>query len=268
MSSTTAVTALVLAGERPGGDPLALAEGVPHKVLIPVAGVPMLARVLRSLRQSRHVGPIVVCGLDPAAAADHPELEAQLRAAQASVVAGRATPAESVLHAIEGLPMPVLVTTGDHPLLATAAVDEFYEAASSGAGADVAVGLVAAPLVDAAFPSTRRTYLRFRDGAYCGCNLFLLLTADAARAVAAWRRVERYRKQPWRMVRALGLRAIVAFLLGRLTLDETLHLASEKMGVRVRAILLRQPEAAVDVDKPSDLRLVESVLKARRPAPE
>ena len=268
MSSTTAVTALVLAGERPGGDPLARAEGVPHKVLIPVAGVSMLARVVRSLRASRHVGRIVVCGIDPAAVADQAELGALLRSGQISVVAGRATPAESVLHAIEDLPMPVLITTGDHPLLTADAVDEFCAAALRDSGADVAVGLVAAPLVRAAFPTTRRTYLRFRDDAYCGCNLFLLLTADAPRAVAAWRRVERYRKQPWRMVRALGLRAIVAFLLGRLTLDETLRLASQKMGVRVRAVLLRQPEAAVDVDKPSDLQLVNSLLETRGAASE
>ncbi|MFC7554928.1 hypothetical protein ACFQU7_25930 [Pseudoroseomonas wenyumeiae] len=47
------VTALVLAGSRAGAaDPMAMAAGVSHKALLPVGGVPMLARVLEALRDS------------------------------------------------------------------------------------------------------------------------------------------------------------------------------------------------------------------------
>ena len=44
------VTALVLAGQRRGTDPMAAAAGLSHKALLPVAGVPMLLRVLAALR--------------------------------------------------------------------------------------------------------------------------------------------------------------------------------------------------------------------------
>ncbi len=54
------LTALVLAGTRPGGDPLAQAAGVSHKALIPIGGVPMLQRVLVALAAVPAVARIVV----------------------------------------------------------------------------------------------------------------------------------------------------------------------------------------------------------------
>ena len=49
------VTALVLAGVRPGKDALAEFAGVSHKALIPVGGVAMLDRVVNALRASGRV---------------------------------------------------------------------------------------------------------------------------------------------------------------------------------------------------------------------
>ncbi|MGH6720389.1 MAG: NTP transferase domain-containing protein, partial [Alphaproteobacteria bacterium] len=53
-------TALVLAAARRPDDPIARAAGVDHKALVPVAGVPMLQRVVEALRASGCVGRIVV----------------------------------------------------------------------------------------------------------------------------------------------------------------------------------------------------------------
>ena len=44
-------TALVLAGSRPGVDPFAAAHGTNLKALIPVGGVPLVARPVAALRQ-------------------------------------------------------------------------------------------------------------------------------------------------------------------------------------------------------------------------
>jgi hypothetical protein len=48
--------------------------------------------------------------------------------------------------------------------------------------------------------------------------------------VEFWRRVEADRKRPWRMVKAFGLGALVAYLCGRLSLDE----AFERVSARFR----------------------------------
>jgi hypothetical protein len=56
------VTVLVLAGARPGRDPVAEAVGVSIKVLAPVGGMPMVARVLKTLEASCLVAQRVLCG--------------------------------------------------------------------------------------------------------------------------------------------------------------------------------------------------------------
>jgi hypothetical protein len=78
--------------------------------------------------------------------------------------------------------------------------------------------------------------------------------------VVFWRRVEEERKRPWRLVRAFGWRTLLAYLLGRLTLDAAAARASAVIGARVAAIALPFAEAAIDDDKPADLELVETIL--------
>jgi GTP:adenosylcobinamide-phosphate guanylyltransferase len=175
----------------------------------------------------------------------------------------------SVAAAIEDLdqPPPLLVTTGDHPLL-TPELVELFTAEAALSGADLAVGMAPASSVLAAYPNARRTWLRFRDERYTGCNLFAFLTGESRQVLDFWRRIESERKKPLRIVRAFGVVSLAAYLGGRLTLAAALKRASRRLGAEVRAVVLQQPEAAVDVDKEEDLALVEQILVDRRMKPE
>jgi hypothetical protein len=51
--------------------------------------------------------------------------------------------------------------------------------------------------------------------------------------------------------------------LRRLSLEEALKRASRAIGCRIRAIPLPFAEAAIDIDRPSDLDLVSEILAAR-----
>jgi GTP:adenosylcobinamide-phosphate guanylyltransferase len=66
------VTALVLAGSRGAEDPVARAAGQPHKCLVPVGGIAMLARVIESLRRCPEIGRIVVALGEPDLLQDRP----------------------------------------------------------------------------------------------------------------------------------------------------------------------------------------------------
>ena len=59
------VTAIVLAGSRPGGDPLARSHGAQLKALIPVDGKPMVRRPVDALLASEEVGQIRVLSQRP-----------------------------------------------------------------------------------------------------------------------------------------------------------------------------------------------------------
>ena len=257
-------TVLVLAGERGPGDPVARAAGVSHKCWAVVAGAPMLTRVVDALETSQAVGRIVL-SIDPAAFEQAPApLADQHRAGRLETLATAQTPCLSILAAAEALahPYPLLITTADHALLTPDMVDHFCAAAEA-AGADVAAGLTPARVILERYPDTRRTYLRFRDGRRSGANLFAILSEAGLQAVNFWRRVEAQRKRPWRFALAFGPRALLAYLLGRLTLDDAMREVSRILGVRAAAVDLPFAEAAIDVDKPADLALAEDILRRR-----
>jgi hypothetical protein len=122
---------------------------------------------------------------------------------------------------------------------------------------------VSASTIFKRFPQAERTLLRFRGGAYSGANLFAFQTEAGFRAVEFWRRVEQQRKSPWRLVSQFGLLTLILFVLRRLTLQAGFERASRVVGARVRAIELPFAEAAIDVDKISDLELVHEILGKR-----
>ncbi|MEQ8661598.1 MAG: NTP transferase domain-containing protein [Gammaproteobacteria bacterium] len=263
----TPLPAIVLAGERPGGNALARALGIEAGVLAPVAGRTCVERVLAALRASESVRGGLLVG---------PRAEVRARSAVIAVLLERGDfawlapadgPAASAATAFAALAdRPVLLTSGDHALLTPAIVDTFCTRAQA-LEADLVTGLVAWDAVRAAWPESRRTLLRFADGACCGSNLFLLRTPRAAAALAFWRGVEHDRKRPWRIARRLGGAALLRYLGGRLTRDAAFALLSRRAGATIVPLMLNAPCAAVDVDSLADRELAERIIRAREQAP-
>lgn len=242
--------ALVLAGSRGPADPLAGHEGVGDKALIRIGETTMLARVITALRAAgaARIG----------VSANSPAVRAEAVRCGAEPVDAAAGPSLSTLLAFEALGAPLLVTTADHALLRPEWVRDFL--ADAPADADVAALLARRDAIERDAPPTRRTYLRFADGSWSGCNLFLLRTPRAEAALRLWMAVERDRKRPWRIVRRLGIGTLLRYLAGRLTLAAALARLGATADVRAAAVPARHGLAAVDVDKPEDLALVRGLL--------
>jgi len=247
------LTALVLAGSRPGApDPIAQGEGVAHKVLATVEGQTLLERVVLALRESSAERIAV--------SANDPEVEAEARRLGTIVLPTARGPSESVALGFERFGAPLLVTTGDHPLLQAAWVEEIVEGTPP--GADVSLMLARRDRVEAAAPGTRRTWLTFADGQWSGCNLFLLASPSAERAIAAWKQVEADRKRPWRIARRLGIGTLWSYWRGKLTLAEAIDRLANTLGVSAVLVRASDGRAAIDVDKQDDLALVRSLARS------
>ncbi len=243
--------AVVLAGSRGGTDPVAQHAGVSDKALITLGGQTMLARVIEALRAA---------GIERVAvAANAPAVVAEAAQRRAQPLAAAAGPSASTAQALARLGAPLLVTTADHALLRPEWVRDFV--AQVPAGADVAVLLARRAAIEQAAPGSRRTYLRFADGDWSGCNLFLLATPKAEAAVRLWQAVERDRKRPWRIVGRLGPGLLLRYLLGRLSLAEAIATLGRRAGVSAVVIEAADGLAAVDVDKPSDLEFVRNRVR-------
>ncbi len=264
MRPAVELRAVVLAGARPGEtDPVARAAGVRFKCLAPVAGRAMVERVVEALAGLPALRHILLLADPAAGVARLPVVARELAAGRLALRAPEATPSTSVAAALgEAGDGPLLVATADHPLLDRPILEAFLGPALS-SGAAVVVGLAPESAVRAAAPASRRTWWRFRDGRFSGANLFLLRGAEARPALAFWRRVEAERKRPWRIVRLLGVTDLLLYLAGRLTLAEAMARASRLLGCSVTAVSIPIGAAAIDVDRPDDLALVEAILACR-----
>lgn len=259
MSAASLFSAVVLAAGRGPEDPMAKAFGAAHKCALPVAGIPMLQRVLSALADAGVQRPVRV-SID--------DLPAGQRAAgplggnATMMVSGPSAPSSAKAAVLAVARFPVLVTTGDHALLTAAMVQDFCGQATA-SGADFCVGLATAETILAAYPETRRTFFRLGPDRVSGCNLFAVMSPEGLGLFDVWHELERNRKKPWKLVAAFGVWPLLSFAFGRLTLQKAFAEMSRRLGFRIAPVLLAFAEAAIDVDKPEDHALAEKILRAR-----
>lgn len=255
-------SAVVLAGERPGGSPLSRQLGLAASVLIDVAGKPAVQRALDALSGAEQVSGGVLCGPSADVFRDSPEFERILAGTSFRWLEPETGPSASAIKAIRELDQyPVLLTTGDHALLTPELVDSFCTLARE-KGGDVVVGLVPYTVVHAAFPESRRTVQKYSDGAYCGSNLFAILSAEGVSALEFWKEVESLRKKPWKIAHKLGIRFLIRYLLRTNSLQDALDYLSGLCRCNASYVLLGSARAAVDVDSIADRDLAQKILEA------
>jgi GTP:adenosylcobinamide-phosphate guanylyltransferase len=249
--------AVVLAGSRPGSDPLARAFGTDLKALVPIGGKPMVRWPVDVLLASNRFSQVRVL-------AQEPERIAEALPADPKLVIEKS--AGSIAATLERLcfdpavKWPVFVTTADHVLLDQEMIDEFCDL---GEVADIAIGVVEHDNLMKRLPHSQRTWIRFRSGAYSGANLFLLGGNKVLPALELWRSVEQDRKKGWALLWAFGPLNLLAAVLRVSTIHQTLDRIGRRIGAKVEAVDLSDPLAAIDVDKLVDHHLVEQLLAER-----
>jgi HAD superfamily phosphoserine phosphatase-like hydrolase len=254
-------SAVVLAGTRPEGDSLAADFGLATKALVPIAGEPMIRRVANTLLDCPSVGRVLVVAQEPELLAPHlpsPEVEPRLGFAGggASIAASLA----GVLGTVSA-PWPVLITTADHPLL-TPEMIEFFLAGSR--GSDLSLGVVERDLLEAHYPQTRRTWLRFGGGAFTGANLFTAQSERALDALTLFAGAEADRKKRLRLLWHYGPSLAIGAATRTMTLEQGVARLGRRLGLDAAVVPLPFAEAGIDVDRAEDHRLVERIFARRR----
>ncbi len=255
--------AIILAADRTTNDPVSNASGVACKAFTPICGVPMIIRVLDALQASNMIKKIILCGPPKSLLFACPELERRIRIGDITWLPNQDSPSKSANHGLKYIDEedPVFLTTADHALL-TPEIIKYFLCESSRTNSDATVGLVEHKNIMATFPGTKRTVIKFRDGNFCGCNLYAFLNDRGRNLVPFWEKAESLRKKPWRLVgEILGPIAILLYILRISKLNQALNTVSIRAGVRSQAIIIPYANAGVDVDKAADIVLVESVLE-------
>jgi molybdopterin-guanine dinucleotide biosynthesis protein A len=252
------IPAIVLAGSRPGPDPLLSGSGVSTKALLPIAGQAMLVHVVKALRASPEVGAITILAQNSAELAAAPGLAGLADLHFADSGQGISS---SLAAALPPGDDPLLVTTADNVLLTPTMVAEFLR---GGADSDVAVAMVERDTLLARYPESKRTWLKFRSGWWSGANMFRLRGRRVLPLLDFWGRIERDRKKGLKIVAAFGPWLLIGALLRLFTIQQGIARAGLRFGLRAKVVAMSEPEACIDADKPADIDLIEAIFAARR----
>ncbi|HEY5548065.1 MAG TPA: nucleotidyltransferase family protein [Coriobacteriia bacterium] len=247
------VDAVILAG----GDGEVIDPTQRFKGLVPIAGKPLVEWVVDAFRDAERVGEIAV--VIPTAE----NLGGWVDRVDKLVVSDR----DFMDNAIAGAAAfrsdrPVIIATGDIPLLTGAAIDSFIEAGLA-TGSEFVYPLVHKESVEGAYPGSERTYFKLKTGRFTGGNAMIVDPKLLPAARDLGQRLFNDRKNAIALVRAAGIGFVVRFVLGRLVPEDLADKIHDLLGGSGAAVVLDDPSIAMDVDKPADLRLVEPRLLAR-----
>ncbi len=222
----------------------------------------MLGRVARTLLACPSVKRILVLAQDPASllGGSLAWMAEEARIDTAEAGDGISTSIRKVAGS-ETARWPVLVVTADHALLTPDMVELFL---AGSAGADASFATVERKVVEAAYPETKRTWIKFSDGHYTGANLFALTTPEARKGLDIWANVEQDRKKSLKLLMFFGPLLALRALTRTISLGGAVNMIGKKAGFTIRPVKLPIAEAAIDVDKPADLELVEEILSRRQ----
>ncbi len=236
--SVARVDAAVLAG---GGAEPGLPPGLPNKAFLPLAGRPMVQRVVDALRATPEVGRLILVAPQP--------VPAEVASACDQVLADRGELLANVQAALDALAGAgwVLACAADLPLLTPAAVSRFL-ARCAERQADFYYGIVRREDVESRFPGVRKTFVRVREGAFTGSSLVLLRPEVLERVRPLLERAVAARKNPAQLAVLFGGKYVVKYLSGRLSVGDVEQRVHELTGLRGAAVVCPDPEVALDVD--------------------
>lgn len=245
------IDALVLAGSLNNG-PLRECSQVKYEALIPIGSEIMVNYVIKALRQSPEIERIMVVG--------PPELQDALPSDIFFVPSGE-TLMENLHRGVSHATGTLLVTTADIPLLTTESVQGFLNLCGS-QEADLYFPVVPREVVEQKFPGAKRTYIHFKEGTVTGGNVFLvnpLVVND--KCLTLGQELINLRKSPLALARRVGPGLLFKLLCRCLRINEAEARASKLLGIKGKAVICHYPEIGVDVDKPSDLMLVNHIYQ-------
>jgi molybdopterin-guanine dinucleotide biosynthesis protein A len=249
-------TAVALAGGELEKDFRHAGYDAPNKAYLQVGGELMLVRVLRALRGSPAVGEIRLV-TQTSAARREPDV---MQLCDAVIEQGPDLIA-SVLAGFAGLPADerAMIVATDMPLLTSPAVDRFA-ALGAQMPCDVGYGFVERKLHDRAYPQVRHTWVRLREGTFCGAGMSLIRAGKTGQLETVLRDFTAARKSPAKLASLFSPALVLKVLTGQLGVAELERRASELTGVVCRGIMCPDAEVAVNVDRVEDLRTIESIV--------
>ena len=267
--------AVILAGGIPQpSDPLYEHSKGESKALIDVAGKPMVQWVVDALGSAKKVDNIIIIGLSSKSGLKCKKplyyISNQGRMLS-NIVAGVAKSVE-----LNKKTQYVMVVSSDIPGLKPEMVDWLVKKAAETKD-DLYYGVCPREVMETRYPNSNRTYTKLKDMEVCGADINITHISMTTDHLSTWEELIGNRKSPLRQAAVIGLDTLWRLWRKQFTLQELVERASERIGIKGRAIIWPHAEPGMDVDKPHQLKLMrddfsrqmkKSAPKAKKAAPK
>jgi len=246
--------ALILAGTKEKGL-LEIAEKVENKALIMINGRPMIEYIVDVLNNSENIDQILVVGPKKEL---HPYISKKVKEIL--------NPGNTIIENMEiGLNYfnsvdNLLLITSDIPLITPEAIDEFLEICTK-RKAFIGYPIITKENIVKKYPDTVRTYIKMKEGIFCGGNIVFFKPDVFFQNKGLINELFENRKSTWKYAKILGLKFILKFLFKTLTMEEIEKRLTDIIGYNSIAVMVSYPEIMIDLDKPSDLKLIRKCLE-------
>ena len=246
--------AIITAGGIPQpGDPLYTYSKGDSKALIEIAGKPMVQWVLDALGDAKKVDNVIMIGLSPKSELTCKKplhyISNQGRML-ANIVAGVNKSIE-----LNKKTEYVLMVSSDIPALKSDMVDWLVKTAMQTRD-DLYYGVCPREVMEARFPTSKRTFTKLKDMEVCGADINIIHVSMTTDHLDTWEELIGNRKSPLRQAAVIGWDTLFQLFTNQLTLQGLVERASERIGIKGRAIIWSQAEPCMDVDKPHQLELM------------
>jgi GTP:adenosylcobinamide-phosphate guanylyltransferase len=246
--------ALILAGSKERG-PLEIVSKVDNKALIMINSKPVIEYIVDALNNSENIDQILVVG-------PKNELNPYIGKKVEEIL----NPGNSILENMEiGLNFfnsadNLLLSTSDIPLITPQAIDEFIKICVK-RDAFIGYPIIEKKNIIKKYPNTKRTYIKMKQGIICGGNIAFFKPEVFYQKKEIIKELFDNRKSTWKYAKILGFKFIFKFLFKTLTFKDIEKRVSEIVGYKSIAVQVTYPEIMIDLDKPSDLKLIRKCLE-------
>lgn len=232
-----------------------------YKVMLPLAGKPMIQWVLEAVDASTTVDRVIIIGL--------PELtdlkcnhEIVRINGQGDVLANIKIGADEILR-VHPDAKKAFIISGDVPCITGKMIDWMAEQIMQGE-ADVYYPVVERKDMEKVFPESRRTYVHLKDGDFCSGDVLGVNPFAAGADSPLWHKISAARKNPVQQASILGIDTLFLLLLHQLSLEDAQNIVSKRMGIRGKVVKVLDAEMGMDVDKPFQLDMAAEYLERKQ----
>ena len=255
--------AIVTAGGIPQeGEPLyEFTQGRP-KALLELAGKPMVQWVLDALGEAKKIDRVVVVGLSE---------EGRLASRkplyylpnQGGMLENLFAVAQKLL-SVNPDSEAMISVSSDVPSITGEIIDWMVGEVESSEH-DVFYNVISREAMENRFPSSKRTFTKFKDIEVCGGDVTAFRTSLLTSEGGVWRELIAARKNVLKQAAIIGWSTFFLLFIRQLTLDGAVERVAGRLGITAKALMSPYPEVGMDVDKPYQLEILQTEL-ARRSA--